>query len=147
MQMKTTQTAKQLPFVYEFEVPEDTIDQNGHVNNVVYIQWMQDVAVRHSHTTGGTAAAHRLGCSWVVRSHKIDYLSPAFAGDHIAAVTWVVDFRRVRSLRRYKFVRTSDNKVLATGETDWVFVTMENGRPCGIPDHIRECYPLLPDYK
>lgn len=130
-------------FRHEFDVPEDAIDQNGHVNNVVYIQWMQDVAVSHSEVTGGTRAAHQFGCTWVVRSHKIDYLSPAFSGDRVEAVTWVVDFRRVRSLRKYKFFRKSDAKLLATGQTDWVFVTIENGRPCAIPEKVRACFPLV----
>ncbi len=135
------------PFHHEFDVSGDAIDQNGHVNNVVYIQWMQDVAIKHSEHTGGTSASHSIGCTWVVRSHKIDYLSPAFANDRIEATTWVVDFRRARSLRRYKFTRKSDSKVLASGETEWVFVDIETGRPRAIPANVKACYPLLPDYK
>lgn len=134
------------PFHYEFEVTTDDIDQNGHVNNVVYIQWMQDVAITHSEMCGGTAATHRIGCSWIVRSHAIDYLSPAYAGDQIVALTWVVDFRKVRSLRKYTFLRKNDGKILAKGETDWVFINFASGRPCAIPAEVKSCYPLLPDY-
>jgi acyl-CoA thioester hydrolase len=134
-------------FRNEFNVPEDAIDQNGHVNNVVYIQWMQEIAVLHSQVSGETLASHSIGCTWVVRSHKIDYLHPAFAGDTIEAITWVVDFRRVRSLRRYSFIKKPDSLILATGETDWVFVDIKTGRPKAIPDKVKACYPLFPEGK
>ena len=130
-------------FHYRFAVPKDAIDENGHVNNVVYIQWMQDVAIRHSNALGGTSAMRAVGCTWVVRSHKVEYLSPAYAGDCIEAATWVVSFRRVRSLRQYRFVRTSDAKLLARGETEWVCVSTKNGRPRAIPESVSTCF-LLP---
>lgn len=128
---------------YEFTVPESAVDMNGHVNNVVYVQWMQDVAVLHSDTVGGTNAMHAAGGTWVVHSHKIEYLSPAFAGEDVVALTWVVNFRRVRSIRRYNFFRKSDNKLLAKGETEWVFVEAESGRPMMIPEEIIRLFPLV----
>jgi len=128
---------------YEFNVPESAVDQNGHVNNVVYVQWMQDVAILHSKATGGTRAMHTARWTWVVRSHTIEYLSPAFAGEEVVALTWVVNFRRVRSIRRYKFFRKSDNTLLARGETEWVFVDTESGRPRMIPDEVMQLFPLV----
>ena len=128
---------------YEFTVPESAVDQNGHVNNVVYVQWMQDVAILHANATGGTRAMHAAGGTWVVHSHKVEYLSPAFADEEIVALTWVVNFRRVRSIRRYKFVKKNDNKLLARGETEWVFVDAESGRPRMIPDEVMGLFPLV----
>ena len=128
---------------YEFTVPESAVDQNGHVNNVVYVQWMQDVAVLHSDSVGGTDAMHATGGTWVVHSHKIEYLKPAFADEEVSALTWVVNFRRVRSVRRYKFFRKSDNTLLARGETEWVFVDAKSGRPRMIPDDIKRLFPLV----
>jgi acyl-CoA thioester hydrolase len=130
-------------YCHEFTVPDDTVDENGHVNNVVYVQWMQDVAVLHSDATGGTAAMQAVGGTWVVRSHKVEYLRPAFAGDSIQALTWVVNFRRVRSLRQYKFVRPVDNTIVAKGETDWVFVDAQTGRPRTIPDDVTGAFHLV----
>jgi acyl-CoA thioester hydrolase len=129
-------------FRYEFTVPESALDMNGHVNNVVYVQWMQDVAVLHSDATGGTRAMHASGGTWVVHSHKIEYLSPAFTGEEVVALTWVVNFRRVRSIRRHKFFRKRDNTLLAKGETEWVFVDVESGRPRMIPDEVMQLFPL-----
>jgi len=132
-------------FCHDLTVPENTIDQNGHVNNVAYVQWMQDVAILHSDTTGGTAAVTAVGGAWVVRSHKIEYLVPAFAGDRIHIATWVVSFRRVRSLRRYRFVNLSTGKLLAKGETDWVFVDDKSGRLRTIPPTVTKTFFLVPD--
>ena len=123
----------------------DVVDGNGHVNNVAYVQWMQDVAVRHSDATGCSAATTAAGAAWVARSHQIEYLSPAFAGDRVESSTWVVNFRRVRSLRRYRFVRKSDGKVLARGETDWVFVDAASGRPRAVPEAVTRLFTLVPE--
>lgn len=129
----------------EFLVPPEAVDTNGHVNNVVYVQWMQDVAVRHSDAVGGTRALHDAGGRWVVRSHHVEYLAPAFSGDRLRVATWVTGFRRVRTLRRYRFDRAVDGQVLARGETDWVFVDAVTGRPRTIPDGLRILFPLCPE--
>lgn len=132
-------------FCHDLTVPENTIDQNGHVNNVAYVQWMQDVAILHSAATGGTAAATAVGGAWVVRSHKIEYLAPAFAGDRVQIATWVVGFHRVRSLRRYRFVNVVTRKIIAKGETDWVFVDNKSGRLRTIPPIVMKTFLFVSD--
>jgi acyl-CoA thioester hydrolase len=131
-------------YSYEFTIPESTLDENGHVNNVQYVQWMQDSAVRHYESIGGVPLTQALGATWVVRSHNIEYLRPAFAGDRIEVRTWVVDIRRVRSLRRYRFIRLSDGKLLVKAETDWVFVDARTGAPMAVPEEITRIFTLLP---
>jgi acyl-CoA thioester hydrolase len=143
--MKVPENNADAVFHYEFVVPKDAIDGNGHVNNVVYIQWMQDVAIRHSDACGGTALLASTDLTWVVRSHTVNYLKPAFAGDRIEARTWVVSMRRVRSLRRTAFVRVTDGELIATGATDWVMVNESTGRPCAIPETVSRAFPILPD--
>jgi acyl-CoA thioester hydrolase len=132
-------------FDYQFIVPDDAVDENGHVNNVVFVQWMQDAAIRHSDVTGCTQATFQAGCTWVVRSHQIEYLRPAYAGDQITVFTWVTNFRRVRSVRKYKFVRSEDNCALAKGMTDWVFVAMDSGLPRAVPADIKAMFELVPE--
>jgi acyl-CoA thioester hydrolase len=129
---------------HEFRVPEDAVDRNGHVNNVAYVQWMQDAAVAHSNASGCTKATFEMGSTWVIRSHRIEYLRPAFADDQITVLTWVSNFRKARSLRKYKFVRASDGLVIAKGETDWVFVDASSGRPRPIPDHVAQVFEVIP---
>jgi len=131
--------------VYQFEIQAAAaeVDGNGHVNNVVYVQWMQDAAIRHAAATGCTAATEAIGATWVARSHQIEYLRPTFAGDIVTVMTWVANFGKVRSLRKYRFVRASDHKVLAQGATDWVFVDAKTGRPRTIPDPIQQAFQVL----
>jgi len=132
-------------YSYEFTVPTDALDENGHVNNVRFVQWMQEAAVRHYESLGGIPLTQAIGATWVVRSHNIEYLRPAFAGDRIEVRTWVVNIRRVRSLRRYRFLRVTDGKLLVKGETDWVFVDASTGAPRLVPEEIIKIFPLLPE--
>jgi acyl-CoA thioester hydrolase len=130
---------------HQFTVPEEVVDGNGHVNNVAYVQWMQDVAILHSDTQGcNNDLYQKLGTTWVARSHYIEYRSPAFAGDQIEILTWVSDLKRSSSLRKYKFVRTSDQKVLAQAETRWVYVSAKTGRPCTIHDEVMNAFAIVP---
>jgi len=131
-------------YCYEFTVPVEAEDQNGHVNNVEYLRWMQDAAMKHSETVGCTQATEAAGATWVVRTHKIEYFKPAYAGDRIVVETWVADFRRVQSLRKYKILRLSDMVLLAEGETNWVFVDAQKGSLRSIPEEVRATFEPLP---
>jgi acyl-CoA thioester hydrolase len=128
-------------YTRSFTIPTAAIDENGHVNNVAYVQWMQDVAVEHYAAIGGIQAQGK-DATWVIREHRIEYLLPAFAGEEIEIKTWVENVRRVRSLRKYEFVRKSDGKTLVKGETDWVFVDAKTGRPLPIPEEVTKVFDL-----
>jgi len=142
---KDMENVKRPPvYRHEFTVSSEAIDGNGHVNNVAYVQWMQDVAVRHSEVSGCTQASMDAGAIWVVRKHRVEYLRPAFEGDPVTVMTWVSNIRRALSLRKYKFIRTSDNTVLSRGETDWVFVDAASGRPRVIPQEVKDAFTLVP---
>jgi acyl-CoA thioester hydrolase len=121
-------------------VPETVIDENGHVNNVVYVQWMQDIAVEHYTAIGGIGPTQMIGATWVARTHTIEYLLPAFAGEEIEIRTWIENVRRVRSLRKYEFVRKADGRVLVKGETEWVFVDVKTGSPRAIPETVIDIF-------
>jgi acyl-CoA thioester hydrolase len=130
-------------FSYEFVIPKSALDENGHANNVMYVQWMQDAAVQHYQAMGGTDPTQAIGATWVVRSHLVEYLRPAFEGQRIRVSTWVANLRRVRSLRRYRFVRVSDQQLLVRGETDWVFVDAKSGAPRAIPAEVAGLFTLV----
>ncbi len=128
-----------MPAVYEHPhtVLAEEIDALGHANNLVYLAWMQAAALAHSAVQGWPAQKYyELGSGWVVRSHEIKYLRPAFAGEDIVVRTWVADFRKIASLRRYKVLRRADDRVLATAATDWVFVNYRTGQPVRVPPEI-----------
>ena len=69
-----------------FIIPKNAIDENGHVNNVAYVQWMQDIAVEHYSSIGGIQAQGP-DATWVVREHKIEYLLPGFENEEIEIKT------------------------------------------------------------
>jgi acyl-CoA thioester hydrolase len=129
-------------YIRSFTIPAEAIDENGHVNNVAYVQWMQDIAVEHYASIGGIAAQGN-DATWVIREHRIEYFLPAFAGEEIEIKTWVDNVRRVRSLRKYEFVRKSDGKILVKGETEWVFVDAKTGAPRAIPAEVSKVFALL----
>ena len=132
---------------YELTVPEDALDVNGHVNNLEYLRWMQEAAILHSDSQGCTKVTTAAGATWVVRMHRVEYLRPAFAGEQIIILTWVSNFRRVQSLRKYRIIRVQDNAVLVDGETDWVFVDAKTGRLRSIPKNIIAAFEILPKEK
>lgn len=128
-------------FRLQIRVTAEVVDAHRHVNNVAYVQWMQDAAIGHAEACGGVRIALELGGSWFVRMHRIEYLKPAFLNDEITVLTWVADWRKVRSLRRYRFIR--NQTVLAEGETEWVFVDAVTGRPKPITEQIVSAFGIV----
>lgn len=125
-------------------VPQTAIDVNGHVNNVQYVQWMQEAAMAHSATLGWpTERFLALGKTWIIRSHTIEYFHSAYAGDKIEILTWVANFHKIRSLRKYKFIRPADETVLASAATVFIFCDLKTGRPISIPPEVQQAYPLI----
>jgi acyl-CoA thioester hydrolase len=122
-----------------FIISHNVIDENGHVNNVAYVQWMQDIAVEHYASIGGIQAQGP-NSTWVIREHRIEYLLPAFEGQEVEVCTWVENIRKVRSLRKYEFVRKADGRLLVRGESDWVFVDINTGSPQAIPEKVSQIF-------
>ena len=133
-------------FDYHWTVQEREIDGLVHVNNVEYIRWMQDAAVAHSAAQGWPSKRYyELGAGWVARSHKIEYLSPALPGDEVIVRTWVSSFDKIRSLRKFRILRKTDESALAIAETLWVFVNLQRHQPCRVPEQVREAFILVSD--
>lgn len=131
-------------FVQTFTVPESAIDVNGHANNLEYLRWMQEVATAHSDACGWTLARYQeTRTTWVIRSHAIDYLRPAFAGEELKLLTWIGGFEDQESPRHYLFWRERDRKVLARARTLWVFIDTEAGKPRIIPQDFREAFEVV----
>lgn len=128
-----------------FSFGEDARDINNHVNNVAYVQRLQDIAIAHTARNGWPMEKlFERHVSWVVHSHRITYLKPCQPGEEIRLFTWVEDFRRIRSTRRYRFVRVSDGAILADAESEWVFLDTDTLRPKVIPEEILSSYVVHP---
>jgi acyl-CoA thioester hydrolase len=107
------------PFRFElhFGVRSEDIDALGHVNNVVYVQWVQDVATAHWKAAARTD--HLANVLWVLARHEIDYKVSAMPGDDIIARTWVGEPDGIRYPRHVELIRASDDKLLARSLTLW----------------------------
>ena len=115
----------------------------GHANNVVYLAWMQAAALAHTAALGWPAERYQqLGVGWVARSHTIEYLRPAMAGDEIVIETCVADMKKATSTRVYRIYRRRDGELLARAETHWAFVNYASGKPTRIPPEIAGAFPV-----
>ncbi len=135
-----------MPAVFEHYhvVSGDEIDALGHANNVAYVEWMQSAAVAHSAAQGWPSERYQdLTLGWVVRSHRIEYLQPAFIDEQIVVRTWVATMKKATSLRRYHILRPSDAAHLASAETLWAFVNYTTGHPTRIPREIADAFELV----
>lgn len=129
-----------------FTIPAEAIDFNRHANNIEYLRWMQDAAVAHSTALGWPMERYLAErCTWVIRSHYIEYLRPGKLADPIHLATWVADLEEHSSRRKYLFWRESDQMVIARAETHWFFVDIRTGLPRPITETVRSSFPVVAD--
>ena len=128
------------PQAFEIIVPVQPADIDGqnHVNNTVYLRWVQDVATAHWEARAPAAARETIG--WVVLRHEIDYKTPACLGDEIVLRTWVGHATRVTFERFTEMRRRSDGEFLAKARTLWVPVNTTSGKPMRVPTDVRALF-------
>lgn len=122
-------------FEIRLRVEPGDIDQLGHVNNVVYLRWVQDVAVAHWQATAPAVAQEQL--RWVVTRHEIDYKRPARAGDEIVARTWVGAATRLVFERHTELLRAADGRLLARARSLWCPIDANTGKPTKVSAEVR----------
>lgn len=114
-------------FEYRIKVMQEHIDELEHVNNVVYVQFMQDVANKHWHSIALSDQEKEV--VWVVRRHEVDYLHPAVLGDELLIRTWTGEHGTVSWDRHYEIIRPADQKRIITAKSVWVLLDKVTGRP------------------
>ncbi|MBI2409044.1 MAG: acyl-CoA thioesterase [Gemmatimonadetes bacterium] len=122
-------------------LPAD-IDDLGHVNNVVYLHWVQDVAI--AHWSSAATAAQQAEVAWVAVRHEIDYKHPALPGDAVIARTWVGTADSHRFERHTEIVRAADRKVLARARTVWCPINRSTGKLTRVSDAVRAAFSTGP---
>ena len=115
-------------------VPQD-VDELGHVNNVVYLRWVQDAAVAHWRSR--TTPSEQAKIFWVVLRHEIDYKHPSFSGDRLIARTWVGIATDLEFERFTEILRENDNRLLARARTVWCPINAKTGKPLRVSPDIR----------
>lgn len=130
------------PFTLAVTVTAEQQDAFGHTNNVVYLQWLEQVAWAHSAALGlGMADYQRLNAGCVARRHELDYLAPTFVGETLWLATWIHENDgRLAMWRRYQIIRERDAKTVLRGATQWVCVDMTSGRPKRQPPEFLAAY-------
>jgi len=128
------------PFEIEIAVAEEDIDSLGHVNNVTYLRWVQEVAT--AHWTSLAPAADQARTLWIVVRHEIDYKQAARLGDTIVARTWVGAATRLKFERFTELRRASDRALLAKALTLWCPVDAHTLRPMAVSDDVRRAFSV-----
>jgi acyl-CoA thioester hydrolase len=119
------------PFTRRFVAQADDIDELGHVNNAVWVRWIQDVAVAHWRAVADPA--HDAAYVWVITRHEIDYRSNLKAGEGVTAETWVADAPRGARFDRLMRFTGDDGRVKVEAKTTWAIVDRASGRLVRVP--------------
>ena len=136
MEIEPVKTSDHPVFECEIEVMPEDIDELGHVNNVVYLRWVQQVAAAHWKSKALSAVTDKY--LWVVLRHEIDYLKPALLHDKIRAQTWVSSMEGVKSIRYVKFMANGND--LTQAKTLWCLLDAASMKPKRIGDDIKNIF-------
>jgi acyl-CoA thioester hydrolase len=121
-------------FELAFDALPEHIDELGHVNNAVWVQWIQHIAVAHWYSVADPA--HDAAYFWVVTRHEIDYLRAAFEGDRVIGRTWVGDAPKGARFDRHVEFTGKDGKVCVRAKTSWAIIDRTLGRPIRVPPEV-----------
>ena len=117
-------------------VKPEHIDNLQHVNNVVYLQWVQDIASQHWFSSSAHLQLDQL--VWVAREHRIEYLSPALLGENLELKTFVEKMQGVTSTRVVEITRAG--KIICQCSSKWILVDQKRMRPRRIPQEITDLF-------
>jgi acyl-CoA thioester hydrolase len=119
-------------YLLKFQVTKDAIDTLQHVNNAVYVQWMEIVATKHWAFLNEKQSLTEF--VWVVMKHEIDYKNQAFLGDEIIAKTWVGETKGVTSVRHIEFYK--GDTLLVSAKTIWAMLNAKTKKPTRIRENV-----------
>jgi acyl-CoA thioester hydrolase len=127
-------------FTQNLEVQLQHCDMQNHLNNIVYIQWVQDAAIGAYDAQGYSPEMDGENIIWFIRRHEVDYRAPAFVGEKIRLATWVERGTLSTFYRRTEFTRLSDSQLLCQAMTEWCYFDINRNRPAKIPSDIRNTF-------
>jgi len=127
-------TSERPVFTHSIVAPADAIDELGHVNNAVWVQWIQEVALAHWYSVADPG--HQDDYIWVVVRHEIDYLRPAFEGEVLTGRTWVGEAPKGARFDRHMEFLGEDGKVRVRATTQWAIIDKASGRPIRVPPEV-----------
>ena len=135
-----------LAFTGTHRVASDEIDAYDHVNNAVYLQWLDRIAWAHSCALG-ISLEHCLALrrGMAVRHTRVDYLEAAMIDDGLLMATWLVACDgRLRCTRRFDILRVPDGKRVLEAEIEYFCLNLDTGKPCRFPAEFALRYTVIP---
>ena len=123
-------------YTYNLTVKALDIDALNHVNNVIYLQWINDISILHWNSLSNESINKKY--IWVASRHEIDYIKPAFLGEKITINTWIETLEGVKSIRKVEILR--NNVLLAKSKTTWVLLNAKTQRLARIPTEILDIF-------
>ncbi len=130
------------PHLLPLEVAGAEIDGYNHVNNAVYLTWLDRTAWDHSAALGlPLSACLALDRGMAVMRSVITYLRPALLGDRVLIGTWLIPaHRKLEARRRFQIRRPADGSCLLRAEIEYVCIELSTGRPTRLPVEFKERY-------
>ncbi len=126
-----------LEFRQRWKVRTYEVDENGHVNNAVYLQWAEQLSAEHADAVGfGREWSIERGGAWLIRRHEITYHQPARRGDEIELTVRVIGIGGVRGRRQTEVRLVCDRTLLTEVASEWVWVRLSDGRPARVPNEL-----------
>ena len=122
------------PFEKQITAGPDDIDELGHVNNAVWVRWIQDMATAHWYAVA--PPEHADAYIWVVIRHEIDYLRAVLPGETVTGRTWVPDAPRGARFDRHMEFTGEDGKVRVKAKTTWAIIDKATGLPLRVPPEV-----------
>lgn len=134
-------------FTESHRVIASEIDAYDHVNNTIYLQWLDRIAWAHSAALGlSIEQCLALRCGMAVRHTRVDYWDAARLGEDLLIATWIVaSDGRLRCTRRFEILRVGDGRRLLDAEIDFFCMNLDTGKPCRFPRQFSACYQALPE--
>ncbi|SDQ70190.1 acyl-CoA thioesterase [Flagellimonas zhangzhouensis] len=117
-----------------FDVAPSDLDELNHVNNIRYVEWIQDISKKHWHKA--TTEDIRQSMIWVVRNHNISYQKSAVLGDTIQIETYIAENKGPISTRVVEIKNKNTGDLLVKGTTDWCLLDAKTFRPKRVPEEV-----------
>ena len=128
-------------FQQNITVQATHLDRMNHVNNVVYLQWVQDISEAHWNTLATKEILDNY--YWVAIRHELDYKSQAFLGDDLIVKTHIKEYGGVRSKRAVQIFKKADNQLIMESITTWILMSFTTNKPSRITQEMQMLFPLV----
>ena len=136
-----------VPHIIEHTAVASEADGYGHINNSVYLGWLDECVWDHCKAIAMPPEKCReLNRGFAAVRHEIDYLSSAYPGDRVAVANWVTaNDGRLRAERRFQIIRMDDDTTLLRARSDYICTNLTSGKPTRIPKEFMTSFAVLPE--